>query len=185
MSEESGVETAPQPQAQRLTLQWARMALIWQLCCTLFVSGFGLYLLYAGSETGAAFCCLGAVISATSLPRIWKQYRLVRSGIIVTVRPQVASQLARVPPAAAIMLTSLMTLMVLIAGAGTLYILPLASWSFIVKMIFAGFHLLLWLITGFLWYRIATEQRRITVVEPVYEQGDGVWPPAPQVPKIK
>ena len=36
MSEESGVETAPQPQAQRLTLRWARMALIWQLCCTLF-----------------------------------------------------------------------------------------------------------------------------------------------------
>ncbi len=80
---------------------------------------------------------------------------------------------------------SVMTLMVLIMGAATLYALPLAPWSFAVKCSIAGANLFLWLITGFLWSRIAMERQRVSVIEPGYEQEERVWPPAPQTPKIK
>ena len=70
-------------------------------------------------------------------------------------------------------------------GGVTLYILPPLSRMVSIQSFLVGFNLLLWLLIGFLWYRIAMERRKITVVEPVYEQGEGVWPPAPQVPKIK
>ena len=78
---------------------------------------------------------------------------------------------------------ALLTIMVLIMGGVSLYILPHTAGAFGFDVFLLGFNLLLWLLTGFLWYRVATERRKITVVEPYYEQGEGVWPPAPQVPK--
>ncbi len=78
-----------------------------------------------------------------------------------------------------------MTLMVLIMSAGTIYTFPLMSAPFGFKVFLVGFNAFLWLLTGFLWYRIATERRKVTVVEPFYEQVEGVWPPAPRVPEIE
>ena len=75
--------------------------------------------------------------------------------------------------------------MVLIMSGVTLYILPSRLGSFNDQVFLVVLNALLWLLTGFFWYRILTERRKITVVEPSYEQGEGVWPPAPQVPTIK
>lgn len=180
MESESKGEAAPEIQGERVTLHGAMIALVVQPCFALFLSAVGLYLFLHGSRVLAGACCLGAMAFAVSLPAFWRQYRLVKAGAIVIAQSKVSPH---VHPAASILLTSLMTLMVLIMGAGTLYILPLAPFSFAVKIIFAGFNLLLWLITGFLWYRIVTERRKTPIAEPVYEQGEGVWPPAPQRPK--
>ena len=185
MSEESRVEAAPQPQGQRLTLRRVRMILIWQLCSTLLTSGLGIYLLADGSKIGAAACCLGSVVSAASLATIWKQYRRVRSGDIVIVQPQGTSQLVRVHPTVSIVVMSLMTLMVLTMSGVTLYVSPHMTRASGLATFLVGFNAFLWLLTGYLWYRVATERQKITVVEPFYEQGEGVWPPAPQVPTIK
>jgi len=185
MNDGDRVETAPQPQGQRLTLRRMRMALVWQLCSALVLSGWGLYLLSDGSKIDGTACCLGAVIPVVLLLTIWKQYRLVKSGAIVTVQSQASSQIFRIQPTIAIVAISLLTLVVLIMGAATLYILPSLSRMVSFQDFLVGLSLLLWLLTSFSWYRIATEQRNITVVEPSYEQGEGVWPPAPQVPKIK
>ena len=185
MSGESRIEPAPQPQGQVLTLRRAKGALVGQLCFALFLSGYGLYLLFHGGHTPAIICCVGAVVRAGSVPAFWKQYRRVRSGAIVIVQPQITSQLVRVHPIAAILLTSLMTLMVIIMGVGTAWTFPLMSAMPGSKVFLVGFNAFLWLLTGFLWYRITTERRKITVVKPFYEQIEGVWPPAPQVPKIK
>ncbi len=183
MKSESSAEAAPEFQGERLTLRRARIALIRQLCSACLLSTSGLYLFFYGHEVVAGSCCLGAIGSAVSLPFFWRQYRLVETGVVVTIQRQVSPQLAHVHPAASIVITSLLTLMVLITGVGTLYILPLASWSLTYRGFFAGFNLLLWLVTGFLWYRVATGRRKSPVVEPVYEQGEGVWPPAPRTPK--
>jgi len=183
MSDESSVEAAPQPQGRRLTLRRAKVTLVRQVCSALLLSGSGLYLISDGIKTAATFCCLGAVVSAGSVPIFWKRYRLVRSGAIVTVRPQVASRLVHVHPAAAIVVTSLITLVVLAMGGVTLYILPHLSRMVSIQAFLVGFNLLLWLLTGFLWYRIVTERRKNPLIEPVYEQGEDVWPPAPQIPK--
>ena len=185
MSEESRVEAAPQPQGQVLTLRRVKGALVGQLCLVLFLSSYGLYLLFHGGHIPAIICCVGAVVRAGFVPAFWKQYRRVRSGAIVIVQPQITSQLVRVHPAAAILLTSLMTLMVLALGGVTLYILPSLTRVIRIQAFLVGFNLLLWFLTSFFWYRVATERQKITVVEPFYEQGEGVWPPAPQVPKIK
>ena len=176
-------EVSPKLPGQRLTLRRARMALIRQLCSALLLSASGLYLLFHGNKFLAGSFCLGAMLSAASVPAFWKQYRMVKEGAIVTIQPEVSSQLIRVHPAASIVATSLMTLMVLIMGAGTLYTLPLMVGAGAFKVFLVFFNLFLWLITGFLWYRILTERRKTAVVEPVYEQGEGVWPPAPQIPK--
>ncbi|GEM_PF-5238712 len=91
----------------------------------------------------------------------------------------------RVHPVGAVVVASLITLVVLALGGVTLYILPSLTRIVGIQAFLVGFNLLLWLLTGFLWYRIATERGKVPVGEVVYEQGEGVWPPAPQVPKIK
>ena len=62
-----------------------------------------------------------------------------------------------------------MTLMVLIMSGVTLHIFPDTTGAFGFTVFLAVFNAFLWLLTGFLWYRIATERRKITVAEPFYE----------------
>ena len=185
MSEGSRVEASPRSQGERLTLRGAKGALVVQLCFILLISGCGLYLLSHGGRMPAALCCVWVVVNAGYVPTFWKRYRMVRSGATVTVHPKPSSQVFRVHPGVAVVVTSLITLVVLAMGGVTLYILPSLSRMMGVQALLIGFNLFIWLLTGFLWYRIVTERRKITVVEPLYEQVEGVWPPAPQVPKIE
>ena len=185
MSEESRVEAAPQPQGQRLTLHRATCMVVVQLCCVLLLSGCGLYLLSQGGRTPAILCCVGVILNAWLALTYWKQYRRVRAGDTVTIYSRASHQMFRVHPVGAVVVASLITLVVLALGGVTLYILPSLTRIVGIQAFLVGFNLLLWLLTGFLWYRIATERGKVPVGEVVYEQGEGVWPPAPQVPKIK
>jgi hypothetical protein len=128
----------------------------------------------------AALFCLLALIQSFNGWGLWRQYRLVKQGVAVYEAPEVELS---VPKPVSIAATSILTGFVGVCSAIAITFAYTSGNTLTGWAIAGTITLALWLFTGRCWYRIVTERRKTPTVEPVYEQGEGVWPPAPRIPK--
>lgn len=172
-------ETISEPQGKKLTLFRATLVLIGQPFYILLMPWAGLWMFFRGSKMMAVPCCFAALSSALAMPASWKRYRLVKAGAVILLPSKAASP--PVPSIIAVFVVSAWTLLVLIVAVGSAFGLLPALVSFNAGAIVIGVNLVLWYITGYLWYRVQKGWRKQPAVQPRYKQQEGVWPSAPHI----
>ena len=178
MNGASDSETAAKPQGERLTLRQSRNALLKALGLILLFAPLGFCSMRQGQKMQAALFCYLTVIQLLNLRLLWRQHRLIQQGVTVYATPQVVLS---VPRPISTVVTSILTGLVGIFSVFGIFIAYSRFNTFIRWAIADAILLPLWMYTGYCWYRITTERRKVPVVEPVYEQREGVWPPAPRI----
>lgn len=167
-------------QDKRLTLQKSRNAFLMPLCLALLSAAYGLYKVANGDKMQAGISCFVLLSQLLNMPALWGRYRLIKQGHVVYI--DTASQSPSVPKAVSAVVALALTGIVGVSSAVAVLIFytnfnTLGGWAV------AGLLVLpLWLYTSYCWYRIVCEKRQI-VPSILQKQPEGVWPPAPQVPK--
>lgn len=181
MNPPDDAEAAPEARRKPLSLTQARTILIAITCFILLLAATGIHELQVGQKTPAFFSCLAAAVSLLQLPLYLHLYRQVKKGKEVILRPLPLSALhqsPRVPFWVSIIFISLLTL--LVAAASIMFLSVFASIkSPTSKLIIVGVNLFFWLVTAFVWYCALKTEHRRKEIQPIWEQTEGVWPPAP------
>ncbi len=107
---------------------------------------------------------------------------MLKKGFVRRLGP---GETADVPHAVSLIGVTALTVLVLLASWLTCSIWPLAPWTLKMRLSMIAGNLFFWLVVGAAWYRVAAGWPKPPVIQAVIEQGEGVWPPSPQIPQDK